>query len=221
MKMVSEDRTVGRLGTSEERVFNIAGTAKAFKILSDGLYSDKIGAVIRELSCNAKDAHVDAGKGDVPFEIHLPNSLEPWFAVTDFGIGLCHDDIMHLYSTYFESTKTDSNEVTGCLGLGSKSPFAYVDAFTVEARWNGKMTLYSCFYNEQGIPSITVMAEPFDTDEVNGLTIKMPVKEQDMREFGRKAEASLRRFDPAPIVTGNTDYEVKTIEISLPIVTLV
>lgn len=91
--------------------------------------------MIRELSCNAKDAHVDAGKGDVPFEIHLPNDLEPWFAVTDFGIGLSHEDVTGLYRTYFDSTKTKSNDVTGQFGIGSKSPFAYVDQFTVEARW--------------------------------------------------------------------------------------
>ena len=211
MKLTTEGRTVGRMGNSDERQFTIAGSAKAFKILSDGLYSDKEGAVIRELSCNAKDSHVDAGKGDVPFEIHLPNSLEPWFAVTDFGIGLCHDDVMRLYSTYFASTKTDSNDVTGCLGLGSKSPFAYVDAFTVESRWGGMMTLYSCFYNEEGIPSITVLGEPFDTDQPNGLTVKMPVKEEDMHDFARKADSQLRRFDPAPIVTGNTNFEIETV----------
>lgn len=212
MKMKAENRELGRYGTNEERQFQIRGSAKAFKILSDGLYSDKIGAIIRELSCNAKDAHVDDGKGDVPFEVHLPNALEPWFAVTDFGIGLSHEDVMHLYSTYFESTKTDSNNVTGCLGLGSKSPFAYVDAFTVEARWNGKLTLYSCFYNEEGIPSIAVMGDPMDTKETNGLTIKMAVKEDDMREFATKASTALSRFNPTPIVTGNTDYEIETIE---------
>jgi len=212
MKVNNETREVGRHGTSNEREFSIKGSAKAFKILSDGLYSDKILAVIRELSCNAKDSHVDAGKGDVPFEIHLPNTLEPWFAVTDNGIGLCNEDVENMYSTYFESTKTDSNEVTGCLGLGSKSPFAYVDSFTVESRWNGKLTLFSCFYNEAGIPSITMMGEPMNTTEHNGLTVKMAVREQDMREFASKAANVLRRFIPAPTVTGNTSYAIKTVE---------
>lgn len=210
MKLNTNEREVGRHGTSEERQFNIKGSAKAFKILSDGLYSDKVLAVIRELSCNAKDSHIDAGKNDVPFEIHLPNKLEPWFAVTDFGVGLSNEDILEMYSTYFDSTKTDSNEVTGCLGLGSKSPFAYVDSFTVESRWNGTLTLFSCFYNEAGIPTITIMGEPMDTDEVNGLTIKMAAKENDYYEFATKAARALDRFDPAPIVTGNTDYSIET-----------
>ena len=213
MKMHTEDeRLVIKSGVGDETAFNIKGSAKAFKILSDGLYSDKIRAVIRELAANARDAMIDAGKLDLPFEIHLPNRFEPWFAVKDFGIGLCHEDVMHLYSTYFESTKTESNNVTGCLGLGSKSPFAYVDSFTVESRWNGVKTLYSCFYNESGIPTIAVLSKPFATDEENGLEVKMAVKDEDMREFATKAAKELRRFDPAPIITGNKDYAVKTIK---------
>jgi hypothetical protein len=68
--------------------FNIAGSRIAFNILSSGLYSNKIQACIRELSCNAWDAHVMADKRDLPFEIHIPSSFEPWFTVKDFGIGL-------------------------------------------------------------------------------------------------------------------------------------
>ena len=212
MKMATDNRAISTFGTSEKTAFTIAGSAKAFKILSDGLYSDKITAVIRELACNAFDSHIEAGKTDVPFVVHLPNRLEPWFAVTDYGIGLCHENILHLYSTYFESTKADSNEVTGCLGLGSKSPFAYVDAFTVESRWNGELTIYSCYYDETGIPTIIVMGDPTETDQPNGLTIKMPVKESDFRDFAQKAKRALNRFNPTPTVTGNTDYKIETIE---------
>ena len=63
--------------------FRIRNSAKAFKILSDGLYANKIRAIIRELSCNAVDSHVAAGKADVPFSVHLPNQLEPWFSIRD------------------------------------------------------------------------------------------------------------------------------------------
>ncbi len=73
---------------SGPQAFNIAGTRIAFNILSSGLYNDKIRAIIRELSCNAWDAHVMAGKRDVPFEIHLPTDFEPTFSIKDYGIGL-------------------------------------------------------------------------------------------------------------------------------------
>ena len=48
-----------------------------------------------------------------------------------------HEDCMVLYTTYFRSTRNNSNDSVGCLGLGSKAPFAYTDSFTVEAYLNG------------------------------------------------------------------------------------
>lgn len=64
-------------------------------ILSSGLYSNKIRAVIRELSCNAVDAHTSAGNKN-PIEVKLPNALDKQFYVKDFGTGLTHDQVMKL-----------------------------------------------------------------------------------------------------------------------------
>ena len=55
--------------------FRIRNSAKAFSILSSGLYANKVRAIIREYSCNAVDSHVEAGRADTPFDVHLPNSL--------------------------------------------------------------------------------------------------------------------------------------------------
>lgn len=179
--------------------FSIKATGKAFKILSDGLYSDKPLAIIRELSCNAFDAHVAAGRKDVPFEVHLPNVLEPHFSVKDFGTGLDHDDVMKLYTTYFESTKTDSNDFIGALGLGSKSPFSYVDSFTVTSRFNGMVRTYAAYLGEAGVPSIALMSEE-PTSEPNGLEVSMPVKQQDFSVFADRAVKVLKRFKPVPVI---------------------
>ena len=123
--------------------FRIRNSAKAFSILSSGLYANKIRAIIRELSCNAVDSHTAAGKADVPFDVHLPNQLEPYFAIRDYGTGLNHDQVTNIYTTYFESTKTNSNAFIGALGLGSKSPFSYTDNFTVTAIRDGIKGIYS------------------------------------------------------------------------------
>jgi hypothetical protein len=98
--------------------FAIKSTAKSFQILSSGLYANKIRAVIRELSCNATDSHTAAGTQDTPFDVHLPNSLEPYFSIRDYGIGLSQDQVTSIYTTYFESTKSGSNDYIGALGLG-------------------------------------------------------------------------------------------------------
>jgi hypothetical protein len=103
--------------------YRIVQSKAAFETLSSRLYSDKIRAVIRELSCNAWDAHQDADKGDVPFEVHLPTDFEPYFEIKDFGTGMTHRDIVDLFASYFGTNKSESDKFIGALGLGSKSPF--------------------------------------------------------------------------------------------------
>jgi hypothetical protein len=185
--------------------FAIKASKKAFEILSAGLYSDKVKAIVRELSTNAFDSHVAAGKRDVPFTVHLPNSFEPFFSVRDEGTGLSEHDITTLYTTYFESNKSSSNEFTGCLGLGSKSPFSYTDQFTVESRFNGKKYTYNAFKDQQGLPSIVKLSE-CDTDEPNGMEIKFPVKNADFYDFCHKASDVLRWFAVKPKVVGNPNF---------------
>lgn len=114
--------------------YRIVQSKAAFETLSSRLYSDKIRAVIRELSCNAWDAHQDAGRGDVPFEVHLPTDFEPYFEIKDFGTGMTHRDIVDLFASYFGTNKSDSNKFIGALGLGSKSPFC----LTIRNAKNGR-----------------------------------------------------------------------------------
>jgi hypothetical protein len=191
---------------SEVGEFRIRNSAKAFNILSSGLYSNKIKAIIRELSCNAYDSHVAAGKKDLLFDVHLPSSFEPWFSVRDYGVGLNHHQVVNIYTTYFESTKTTSNEFVGALGLGSKSPFSYTENFIVTAIKDGRKGIYSAFVNDQGIPSIALMSED-STDEPTGVEIKFSVnKHSDFYEFKREAVNVYQFFKTIPNVSyqGNT-----------------
>jgi hypothetical protein len=192
--------------------FRIRNSAKAFKILSDGLYSNKIRAIIRELSCNALDSHVGAGKANVPFEVHLPTVLEPWFAVKDFGLGLSGDHVVNIYTTYFESTKTDSNAFIGALGLGSKSPFSYTENFTVTAIKDGIKRIYSAFINEAGVPSISEMATEL-TDEGNGVEVKFSVINRgDYQSFRNEARGVFAWFEHKPDITGVDNFEHKDLD---------
>jgi hypothetical protein len=210
MITISNENSIKRHGVQCEGSFNIKTTGKAFRILSDGLYSDKITAIIRELSCNAYDAHVQAGKADVPFLVQLPNQFEPVFRVKDTGIGLCHDDVVNLYTTYFESTKNYSNDFVGCLGLGSKSPFSYIGSFNIISNFNGVKRQYNAFINENDVPTIALMAES-DTDEENGLEICFNVKAYDCNEFKRKAESVYKYFKTKPAITGVDEFSIGTV----------
>ena len=204
MKLHTGTHAVEKSGNFEENQFSIEASAKAFMILSDGLYSNKILAVIRELSTNAYDSHVDAGRGDRAFEVHLPTRLEPFFHVRDFGTSMSHEDCMTLYTTYFRSTRNNSNDAVGCLGLGSKAPFAYSDSFTVEAFKDGEKRIYSAHRGSDGSPSFALL-ETVPTTEENGIKVSMSVKNDDMDTFRREAMNVYKYFNVRPIVTGNND----------------
>jgi hypothetical protein len=195
---------VGEIGE-----FRIRNSAKAFNILSSGLYANKIKAIIRELSCNAVDSHIAAGKQSTPFDVHLPNTLEPWFSIRDYGTGLSHEQVTQIYTTYFESTKTASNEFIGALGLGSKSPFSYTDNFTVTAIQDGKKGIYSAFINEAGVPSIALMMTE-ETDEPAGVEVKFSVNDRyDFDKFRQEARAVYKYFKLQPVVSGSAGFTVE------------
>jgi hypothetical protein len=198
MQIATQTNTITSNVVSDRTNFTITNSPHAFKVLSKQLYSDPIRACIRELCCNAIDAHTAAGKPDEPIAVHLPSQLEPWFAVTDHGTGLSFEDVESLYTTYFGSTKRGSDDQIGGFGLGSKSPFAYTDSFTVDARWNGNKRSYVAYIDPDGKPAIQAMTPPMPTDEDNGLTVKFAVKPSDIQRFAIIATDVCQWFDVWP-----------------------
>jgi len=201
MRLSNNIENVETTGVSDQVNFSITASAKAFQILSDGLYSDKIRAIIRELACNAHDAHVAAGCPDRKFDVQFPTAMEPEFVIRDYGIGLSYDDVMHLYTTYFDSTKTQSNDFTGALGLGSKSPFSYTKSFTVISYHGGKKMTFTSFIGENGTPQCAHMFTEPSTEEV-GLEVRFGVNDSDFYQFENRAQRVFRFFNNVPNITG-------------------
>lgn len=202
MKLNTESVYLEKIGQEiPEQTFKIRASAISFDILSSKLYSNPIRAIVRELACNAYDSHKAAGTENIPFEISVPTSLSPIFVIKDFGTGLSHDEVLNLYTTYFESTKTNSDDYIGQLGLGSKSPFSYSKQFIVESRQNGVCYMYSMFINEEGVPAVSPLGSQ-PTDEPNGMTITISVKHNDFYRFRQEAEEVLMYFTPYPTVNG-------------------
>lgn len=197
MELVTEKRKT-TLNIGEHQAFTIKATSKAFSILSSNLYSDPIRAIIRELSTNAYDAHVAAGVPEKPFQVHLPGQMEPRFSIRDFGPGMSNAEVFNLYTSYFDSNKTDSNEFVGALGLGSKSVFSYVDTFSVTSFQNGVVSLYSCFLSSEGVPQVALINEDIDEGQPDGLKVEFPVKDKDFYTFRDKATEVYRPFKTLP-----------------------
>jgi len=199
MKLNRTVSPVQRGGVKTESTFRIQTSAHAFEILSSGLYTDSVSAIVRELSCNAYDSHVDAGKRDVPFDIHVPTGMEPWFSIRDYGTGLSNDDVLSIYTTYFQSTKSNSDDFIGALGLGSKSPFAYTNDFQVTSYFEGVEYKYAVFLNENGVPSVALMGEVV-TDQPNGVEVRLP--SEDRRRFTDAISKYLAYFVVKPNLIG-------------------
>lgn len=193
MKLHSESAVLETSGLTEQKSFAVnTHSAKLFDILQNSMYTDKILAPVREYLCNALDAHMQVGN-TAPFDVYLPNSNVPEWVVRDYGPGLSHHDVMHLFTTYLQSTKDNSNNLIGGFGLGSKSAFAYTDQFTVVSYFNGTATRYVCFIDDERMPAVSVVDKQ-DTTEPNGLMVRVPVRHEQFSEFYTRTRKVLEFF---------------------------
>ena len=174
-------------------------------VLRNQLYSDKVLAVVREYTCNAVDANVEAGKADTPITVTLPNRMNPYFKVRDNGLGLTQEDVNDIYAFYGESTKRNSNDQIGMLGIGSKAAFAYGDNFVINSYVNGKKIMYNAYIDESQRGQISKLGEE-DTSEPDGVEIVVPVRDDDYQEFQTKAEGLFKWFKVRPEVKGCPEF---------------
>jgi hypothetical protein len=190
-------KTEGMLRISAVTV-NLDG--QMFEDMMGSRYANKIAAPIRELSTNARDAHVDNGNPERQFEVQLPTAFVREFSVRDFGISMTDDEVVHLFGVLGLSSKRESNEVTGALGLGSKSPFAYCSAFTVTCWKDGEERVYSVFKDDGGFPHIALASQQ-PSDKEQGMKVSFAVEADDINKFHDECNAQLKNFTPLPIVT--------------------
>ncbi|CCI88581.1 RIIA-RIIB membrane-associated [Yersinia phage phiR1-RT] len=193
--------------TGESKKFSIATSSKAFKILSSGLYKNKIRAIVRELSCNCIDAHKLNGFTGA-FEIQPPTQLDPRFVIRDFGPGLSPEDVMNLYTTYFASTKNNSNDFIGALGLGSKSPFSYTETFTITSSFDGEVRGYTAMLDKGEPVIVPVFVEKMTSEDQTGIEIVVPAKPHDIARWVDEIKYVLRPFAADSVKIKNSSLEV-------------
>lgn len=208
---IQENRDEFFVSNSDDATaFGMNTNSYVYDVLSNGIYSDKVSAVIREVSCNAVDSHIVAGIPDIPIRVTLPTATHQFFEVEDFGIGMDDDTVRTVFGSYFNSTKTAANDTTGAFGLGSKTPFIMNDAFTVRVRYDSVERVYSCF-KKDGVPSISLSSSN-PTEHGNGVKVTVPVSPTLCGEFSRKAVKIYRFFKVLPDVVDNGhDAELYTV----------
>ena len=163
------------------------------QMLSKNLYSDEVGSAVRECASNALDSHRRAGVTD-PIIVSLRVVDTGWeFSVEDFGIGLNHQDVENIISKYGKSTKRDSENELGMMGLGFKAPLAYCSSFYFIARKHGMERKYMMYEGEDVNTIDLLYSKP--TNERNGVKVIIPVKSYDEYDFRRKIKEQLCYFE--------------------------
>lgn len=204
MIQTKSDVVVQSHGVEKEGFFRISQSniSHILGILRNSMYSDKIKAVCREYMCNAADSHIAAGKPDLPIKVISPTALYPYFTVRDYGVGLTEEEVFDLFTSYGESTKRESNDYTGMLGIGSKSAFAYSDSFNVVSFKNGQKKSYTCYIDETEVGKVTLMSVEPCSDEDTGLEINVPVRGSDISSFSQRIKQVAKFFSVPPEVDG-------------------
>lgn len=183
-----EDRT--RFSFHEESIAHI------MRVLTD-LYENPELAVIREYSTNARDAHISAGKADVPIEVRLPTPLESTFVVRDEGLGLSRQEIEDNLTKYGYSSKRDTDAEVGMLGLGSKSALTYTSQFTYVACKDGKTVTVLITREDDGAPVLQVIDEVDTPEAPNFVEVHVPVKNAEM--FANAARQFFWHWEPGTV----------------------
>ncbi len=196
MKLNSKNTFVRSGGVEKTFQYQVANNPHVMNMLAKGIYSNQVRAPIRELSTNAWDAHVEV-KNNEPFDVWLPTRDEPSFKIRDYGTGLSPENIESLYRIYGISTKSNSNDFNGCLGIGSKSPYAYTDMFVCVSYYNGTKYTYVNSKDECGSPTLNRMGSK-QTNEPNGLEISFNVKPADISDFHEEAMEVYQWFPVQP-----------------------
>jgi hypothetical protein len=168
------------------------------------LYTVPWKAGVVELVTNAVEAMDMADRGHIPIYIHLPTMLEPYYSVTDTGIGIGRDNLIK-YNNLGASTKDEDNETEGGFGLGMKVGLAIGEEYTVISRYEGTECAITCYKDEYNIPSIVQLYER-STTERNGTEVRIPVPEGTFDDVKKYVKESLQYFnDPRP----ETNLEVE------------
>lgn len=171
------------------------------EILRKKMYRDPIRAIVREITCNARDAHTEIGTPDKPIEIILPTQLSKQLQIRDYGPGINARRMWDIFIHYGASTKRRDNKQIGGFGLGAKTPFAYGDSFSVVSIHGGKKRHYTAIIDETQRGRMNLVAEA-STDEPTGTTIIIPINDIDNIAFAHAVIEQTKYFPVRPIVKG-------------------
>lgn len=154
------------------------------RMLSENFYSNPIDSIVREITSNCFDSHIEAEVDDaVRIKMYWDEEGE-YISFIDVGVGLSPDRIDKIFMNYFSSTKRDTNDLIGGFGLGSKSPLSYQDHFYIFTNFDSIRYQYIYSKGEER-PELDLLTSD-ETTERNGTEIRIYIKEEngDKNDYG-------------------------------------
>lgn len=180
MKLKHNNRQYESTVTGKKVTMGFAKDAAAHlaELMSNSVYQDKYGSIVREVVSNAIDANKESGSTNkVIVNITEKPALSDqvgYLTVQDFGPGISPERIENIFTQYFASTKRDTNEQIGGFGIGAKSPFAYTPVFEVITTVNGIKRTY-LMEKSSAERTCTLISEVESDDTETGTTIRIPI----------------------------------------------
>lgn len=195
--IITHNETEDNLEGYVQKEFTMKADGKAFGIIVDNIYTNKIQAGIRETMSNAYDAHVARGNPEVPFFVHVPTEDEPYFEVRDKGISMTVEKVLGTYTVMFDSDKDETNDMVGAFGIGSMAFYAYTDQASITTIIDGVKNVFTASRKSNGVPSLAfVITEA--TEEEQGVSVKYFVQPKHLQEFWDEIKVVSRGFPVKP-----------------------
>jgi len=203
---VLSDKKIDSTTDTIKMRLNENAAAMVFQMFTKNIYSNPIGTVVREITSNCFDSHVEAGiKAPVLIKKSFDDQTNThYISFIDYGVGMSPDRVKNVYAVYFESTKRCDNTQIGGFGIGAKSVLAYKrptgygtgeydNSFYVITVYNG-VKYYYCIVEGTDSPEISLLHEE-ETTEHNGTEVRIPVLEKDLDTFAKEMVRQLYYFE--------------------------
>lgn len=205
LKELNEQAISKTTGSKKMRLSENA-SSMVFQLFTKNVYSNPIGTVVREITSNCFDSHVEA-KVNSPVIIRKTVDKETgttYISFIDYGVGMSPDRIENIYGVYFESTKRCDNTQIGGFGIGGKTPLAYKRSTGLgEQEYDNSFNVITVFdnvkyyylvYEGAECPEVSLLHSEV-VNEHNGTEIRIPVLDKDVYKFEREMTRQLYYFE--------------------------
>ena len=193
MKLKSDNRSVIQSNynlTSTNFAIRAEDSPIIMEMMRSKIYSNKPAAVVREYTTNALDEH-KLHNISRPVELHAPTAQNPEFTVRDFGKGLTDQEVREIYVNYGCSTKRNTDDLTGGLGIGCKAGFAYGSQFSIisitkDGQGNTHKNAYMAIIDESNTGTLKHIESTIDNTLDTGVQIGVGIDTNDIQAFGKE-----------------------------------